>query len=289
MEIKRMQIVMIAISALPLLLGSGFAALVIDTSVIGDLLGNAQGYTILDLALQAIISTTMGVLVVLALFTVMKRRGKTAKRLMIAFVVSPILYFVSVFLGEAFLLILFKGSSNIFQGFVSMLSLGVAMLSLAMILMDAFPATLKNIFVAFYGSIFGIFLGLTMVTATMFVLMVSLIVEDLFLTRHSPVADAATMSGRIGEDPFDYTRIKSESVTVGVGDFVAFSLLSAHTFVFFPLYVWAMSMLLALTGIAINILVLAKEDEILPGIPVPAVLAIIPWIIHVATLSMYTI
>ena len=287
MEINRIQVLMIAISALPLLLGSGFAALVLDTSVIGDLLGNAQGYTIFDIALQAIVSTTMGVLVVLALFTVMKRRGKTAKRLMIAFVVSPILYFVSVFLGEAFLLILFKGSSSVFQGFVSMLSLGVAMLSLAMIMMDAFPATLKNVFVAFYGSIFGIFLGLTMVTATMFVLLVSLIVEDLFLTRHSPVAEAAMMSGRIGEDPFDYTRIKSESVTVGVGDFVAFSLLSAHAYVFFPLYVWAASMLLALTGIAINILVLAKEDEILPGIPVPAILAMIPWIIHVVALSLH--
>jgi len=280
---------MIFISAIPLLLGSGIAALVLDTSIIGELLGRAEGYTILDLALQTIISTTMGVLVVLALFTVMKRRGKTAKRLMIAFVVSPILYFVSVFLGEAFLLILFKGSTDFFQGLISMLSLGVAMLSLVMILMDAFPANLKNIFVAFYGSIFGIFLGLTMVTATMFVLIVSLIIEDFFLTKHSPIADASVMSGRIGEDPFDYTRIKSESITVGVGDFVAFSLLSAHAFVFFPIYVWAMSMLLALTGICINILVLAKEDEILPGIPVPAFLAIIPWIIHVVSYTIFTI
>jgi hypothetical protein len=286
MEIKRTQVILIIVSVLPLVLGSGFASMVLDTSVIGNLLGQAQGYTILGIVIQSVISTGLGILVVLALFFLMKRRGRTAKRLMVAFIISPILYFVSVFLGESFLLILFKGSYNVLQGLVSMLSLGVAMLSLAMVLMDAFPVTIKNLFVAFYGSIFGIFLGLTMVTATMFVLLVSLTLEDLLLTRYSPIAESAVMSGRIGEDPFDYTRIKSQSITVGVGDYVAFSLLAAHAYVFFPIYVWAMSMLLASTGVVINILVLAREDHILPGIPVPVILGIIPWIIHLASLSL---
>ncbi|MDF1541105.1 MAG: hypothetical protein P1Q69_19565, partial [Candidatus Thorarchaeota archaeon] len=167
MQIQRNQLPLLILSGLPLLLGSGFALLVLDSSVIGNLLGTAQSYTFVELAIQAILSTAMGTLIVLAMFYTLKRRGKTAKKLMIAFVVSPILYFVFLFLGEAFLLILFKGSGNIFQGFISMLSLGVAMLSLAMILMDAIPPAFKNLFVAFYGSIFGIFLGIIMVTSTM--------------------------------------------------------------------------------------------------------------------------
>ncbi|MHA2424313.1 MAG: hypothetical protein ACXAEF_05965 [Candidatus Thorarchaeota archaeon] len=152
--------------------------------------------------------------------------------------------------------------------------------------MDAIPSSIKNLFVGFYGSIFGIFLGIIMVSSTMFVLIISLIAEDFLLTRFSPVAQEATMTGRVGEDPFDYTRIKSESASIGVGDYVAFSLLSAHAVVYFPIHVWVMSLILALVGILINILVLAREGEILPGIPLPALLGIIPWIVHLVALAM---
>ncbi|MDF1540820.1 MAG: hypothetical protein P1Q69_18125, partial [Candidatus Thorarchaeota archaeon] len=116
-------------------------------------------------------------------------------------------------------------------------------------------------------------------------LIISLITEDFLLTRFSPVAEEATMSGRIGEDPFDYTRIKSVGVTVGVGDYVALSLLSAHAVVYFPIHVWIMSLILGFTGIAINVLVLAREEKILPGIPVPAILAIFPWIVHLISIA----
>ena len=160
------------------------------------------------------------------------------------------------------------------------------MLSIVMILLDAIPPSLKNLFVVFYGSVFGIFLGVTMVTSTMIVLVTSLVAEDFLLTRISPVAESAKISGVIGADPFDYTRIETQRVTVGVGDYVTYSLISAHSFIFFPIYVWAMSMLLAVTGVIINVLVLAKEDEILPAIPLPATLAIIPWIIHIVSMSL---
>ncbi|MFW9848441.1 MAG: hypothetical protein ACFFF4_04830 [Candidatus Thorarchaeota archaeon] len=288
MQITQRQSRLLFIAVLPLFLGSGFASLVLDSSIIGDIIGTSQGYSLIDLIIQTIISTVMGTLIVLAMFFTLKRRGDTAKKLMIAFVVSPILYFVFLFLGQAFLLILFKGSSSggFFQGIISMFSLGIAMLSLAMILMDAIPPTVKNLFVAFYGSVFGIFLGIIFVTATMFVLLISLIFEDFLLTRFSPVSQEVTMTGRVGEDPFDYSRIKTESVAVGVGDFVAFSLLSAHAVVYFPFHVWSMSLILAFVGISVNVLVLAREGEILPGIPLPALLGIIPWIVHIVTLAI---
>ena len=286
MQVKRSQIILIALSGFPLLLGSGFALLVLDSSIIGDLLGTAQSYSVLELVIQALLSTALGTLIVLAMFYSMQRRGNTAKKMMIAFVVSPILYFVFLFLGEAFLLILFKGSTGVFQGIISMLSLGIAMISLAMILMDAIPNSLKNLFVAFYGSIFGIFLGIIMVSSTMFVLLVSLIAEDFLLTRFSPVAQEVSMTGRVGEDPFDYSRIKSESASVGVGDYIAFSLLSAHAVAYFPIHVWVMSLTLAFVGICINVLVVAREGKLLPGIPIPALLGIIPWIVHLAALAM---
>ncbi|MHA1907908.1 MAG: hypothetical protein ACW98Y_11480 [Candidatus Thorarchaeota archaeon] len=286
MQVTRSQTILLFLAGLPLLLGSGFALLVLDSSIIGDLLGTAQTYSILELLIQALLSTALGTLIVLAMFYTVQRRGNTAKKMMIAFVVSPILYFVFLFLGEAFLLILFKGSAGFLQGLISMLSLGIAMLSLVMILMDAIPNSIKNLFVAFYGSIFGIFLGIIMVSSTMFVLLISLIAEDFLLTRFSPVAQEVSMTGKVGDDPFDYSRIKTQSASVGVGDYVAFSLLSAHAVVYFPIHVWLLSLLLAFVGICINVLVLAREEEILPGIPVPALLGIIPWIVHLAALAI---
>ena len=286
MELNRTHLILISISALPLLIGSGFAFLVTESSVIGNVIVTNQNYSILDLIVQAIVTTVLGIMVVLSLFWVMHRQGKGAKKLVVTFVVSPILFFVSIFLGESFLLIIFKGSTNLFSGLILIISLGVSMLSIIMILMDAIPPALKNLFVVFYGSIFGIFLGITMVTSTMIVLVSALILEDFLLTRFSPVAESAKISGAIGADPFDYTRIQTQRVSVGVGDYVAYSLISAHAFIFFPFHVWMMSMLLGVTGVIINVTVIAKEDEILPAIPLPASLAIFPWIVHILAMTL---
>ncbi len=285
MTVRRSQLILSILSGLPLLIGSVFALLVLDSSTIGNIISSSQGYNLGEIIIQSIVSIALGMLVVFSLFQLIQRRGRRARKLVIAFLISPILYFVSVFIGEAFLLLLFKGSRNVFQGFILILSLGISMLSLVMIVMDAIPTPVKNIFVSFYGSIFGIFLGITMVTPTMFVVVISLIVEDYLLTRHSPVADDAIMSGRIGADPFDYTRIQSESVSIGVGDYIAYALISAHAFVFLPFHVWAMSMLLASAGVIVNVFVFAEEDSLLPAIPLPATLALIPWIVHILVLS----
>ncbi|TXT57400.1 MAG: conserved membrane protein of unknown function [Candidatus Thorarchaeota archaeon] len=284
MKITRQRTILILLSALPLVIGSAIGSSVLNSGVIGEIISESRNYNITELVLQAVVSTGLGMAVVFALFTVMKRRGKGARKLVVAFVVSPILYFVSLFVSQVFLLILLKGSRDVWFGVLSLISLAVAMIALALIVIDAIPPAVKNVFVVFYGSIFGVFMGLTMVTSTMFVMVLSLVVEDYFLTRHSPAIQSMQMEDHIGSDPFDYTRIQAESVTVGVGDYVAFSLISAHTLVFFPFHVWLMSMFLALVGIFVNMTILAREENFLPGIPLPATLALLPWIFHISTL-----
>jgi len=48
-----------------------------------------------------------------------------------------------------------------------------------------------------------------------------------------------------------------------------------------------MSVLLAIVGIIINITVIAKENEVLSGIPLPAILALFPWAIHLVAMSLF--
>ena len=286
MKLDRSRAILILLSAVPLLLGSYVAMVVLDTAIIGELIGTAQNYSPMQVVIEALVSVLLGGTIVFLLFWVLQRRGRGARKLVVAFVASPILFLVSMFLSQSLLLTLFKDATDAFHGIVLILSMGVSMLSIVLIIIDALPPQLRNLYVAFYSSIFGIFMGITMITSTMFVLILAIILEDFFLTKFSPAAHSETMSGRITSDPFDYARIQSESATVGAGDFITFALISAHSYVYFPSFVWAASILMCLLGIVINVTVIAKEGEILPAIPLPALLALFPWVVHLVTLAL---
>ena len=285
MKLDRSRAILILLSAVPLLLGSYVAMVVLDTAIIGSFIGTAHNYSPMQVVVEAVVSVLLGGSVVFLLFWVLQRRGRGARNLVVAFVASPILFFVSMFLSQSLLLTLFKDATGAFQGLMLILSLAVSMLSIVLIIIDAIPPGLRNLYVAFYSSIFGIFMGITMITSTMFVLIMAIILEDFFLTRFSPAAQSVTISRRIDSDPFDYARIQSESVSVGAGDFITYALISAHALVYFPSFVWAVSISLCLTGIVINATVIAKEGEILPAIPLPALLALFPWVIHLVALT----
>ena len=285
MKLDRSRSILILLSTVPLLLGSYVAMVVLDTAIIGRFIGTASSYSPMQVVVEAVVSILLGGTVVFLLFWVIQRRGRGTRKIVMAFVASPILFFVSMFLGQSLLLVLFKGATGIFQGVVLFVSLAVSMLSIVMIIIDAIPPMLRNLYVAFYSSIFGIFMGITMITSTMFVLIIAIILEDFFLTKLSPAAQPVTISRRIASDPFDYARIQSERVAVGAGDFITVALISAHSFVYFPSFVWAASILLCLLGIVINATVITKEGELLPAIPLPALLALFPWIVHLVALT----
>jgi hypothetical protein len=285
MDSYKPRFTILLVSAFPLVIGTILAIFVLDASTIGDILIiNSRPISIEELFVQTALSVGLGSLIVFSLFYALERRGPGAKRTIVALVVSPILTASFFLLSQSLLFILFKGTStSIIPSLLSFASLGVLLMSFAFILMDSVPPLLKNIFVAFYGSVFGTFLGVMFITASMLVLVVVVSIEDYFLVRHSPAAKSALLIDTPGHDPFDYTRIKTKSISVGAGDFIAFSLIAAHSFIFFPVYVWAMSILLALIGIIINSTILARENQILPGIPLPAILALLPWVVHVIT------
>ncbi len=281
MKMDRARAQLIIISALPLIIGSFLAYGVLGSTYLGAIITESRNLTLPEIILQAITSTILSIFVVFTFYYGVARRGRGAQKIAVAFLVSPILFLVSLFISQSLFLILLVGSSDAVQGMVMVISLAVTMLSVVLIMIDAIPPLLKNIFVAFYGSTFGTFLGITFVTGSMFVIIISLIVEDFFLTRFHPVIEQERMLDKIGQDPFDYTRIQSDSVAVGVGDFVAFSLIASHTIIYFPVYVWILTGIMMFLGMFINVTILAKEGEILPAIPLPALLAIIPWFLHI--------
>ena len=287
MKLDRQRLELILISTIPLLIGAGLAALIITSGgLVYIISSNPQVFSLANIAIQAIVSTGLGTFVVATLFFMIKRQGQMARRTIVAFVVSPILTVSFFILGQSLLLIIVKGATqSAWLSVLSIITLGVLLMSFAFIMMDSVPSYLKNFFVAFYGSVFGTFLGLIFLTASMFVLVLSVAIEDYFLTKFSPVAESAYLIDTPGADPFDFTRIQSKTTAIGAGDYITFSLISAHSLLFFPYYVWIMSVLLVIIGITINMVIVAREDEILPGIPLPAILGLFPWIVHLVSLS----
>ena len=288
MKLDKQRLELIAISIIPLLIGAGLATLIITSGGLGDILErNSQPFSLADIAVQAIVSTGIGTMVVIALFFTIQRRGAQSRRTIIAFIVSPILTVSFFILGQSLLLIIIKGATeSIWPSLLSLATLGVLLMSFSFIVMDSVPSYLRNFFVAFYGSVFGTFLGIVFLTASMIVLVISVVAEDYFLTRYSPVAESAYLIDTPGSDPFDFTRIQSKTAAIGVGDYIAFSLISAHSLLFFPIHVWVMSVSLAILGIIINMTVIVRENEMIPGIPLPAILALFPWIIHLISLPL---
>jgi hypothetical protein len=288
MQFDRQRLELILISIIPLIIGAGLVALILTSGGLSDFLNRySQPFSLTDIVVQAIVSTGLGTLVVGALFFTIQKRGPRAKRTIVSFVVSPILTVSFFVLGQSLLLIILKGATgSIWPSILSLATLGVLLMSFAFIMMDSIPSYLRNFFVAFYGSVFGTFLGVIFLTASMFVLVLSVVAEDYFLTKFSPVAKSAELIETPGADPFDLTRIQSKTAAIGVGDYIAFSLISAHSLLYFPFYVWIMSVLLAVVGIIINMTVIARENEILPGIPLPAILALFPWLIYIISLSL---
>jgi hypothetical protein len=288
MKLDRQRLELILISIFPLLIGAGLASMIMTSGGFGDIVTrNSQSFSLAEIVVQAIVSIGLGTLVVVSLFYTIQKRGQQARRTIVAFVVSPVLTVSFFILGQSLLLVITKGATqSVWPSILSVATLGVLLMSFSFIMMDSVPSYLRNFFVAFYGSVFGTFLGIIFLTASMFVLVISVVTEDYFLTRISPVAESAHLIDTPGSDPFDFTRIQSKTAAIGVGDYIAFSLISAHSLLFFPYHVWAMSVLLVIVGITINMTVIARENEILPGIPLPAILALFPWVIHIISLAL---
>ena len=289
MKIDRTRLSLIVVSALPLFVGALLAGMLLDSALVGEVLtNNSRLFTIEEILIQTAVSSGLGSLIVFSLFYIIEKRGPGAKRTIVALVVSPILTASFFLLSQSLLLILFKGSTpSLLPVILSIATMGVLLMSFIFIIMDSVPPIMKNLFVVFYGSVFGTFLGVIFITASMFVLVISVVLEDYFLTKHAPAAQDALLIASPGEDPFDYARIQSKGAAVGVGDYIAFSLISAHSLIFFPIHVWVMSVSLAILGIIINATIIAKENEILSGIPLPAILALFPWVIHLVAMVLF--
>ncbi|MHA1216142.1 MAG: hypothetical protein ACTSPX_02300 [Candidatus Thorarchaeota archaeon] len=123
MHFDRLRARLFVLASLPVLIAAGLASAVLRTGYIGRLIGSTSEYTLTELLVQAVISTVLGTVVIGALFWAMQKRAYGARKIIVAMVVSPMLGFVSIFIGETFLLVMFKGTSSVLDAIVLIASL----------------------------------------------------------------------------------------------------------------------------------------------------------------------
>ena len=83
------------------------------------------------------------------------------------------------------------------------------------------------------------------------------------------------------DNPYDYFRFKTRNIVVGVGDIIVFSILGAHSFYFFPLPIFLTSIGLLFIGISLLFYISLKKEQTVPGLFIPSILSLAPWIIWI--------
>jgi len=216
----------------------------------------------------------VGTLATTATFLVFQRGGERLSRVVMAAFMSPIFFLLTVFIGEAVLLILIRGLNLIHYTLIAMASIYFSLLSVVLILTDALGVQGRNVIFAIYGLILGVFLGCMMSWYTTLALLGVLAAEDaLFATKLGPTIAEA--------DPEQHARsafvFRVGRMVIGVGDLVVYAALVSYALRFFGLGVALMTLAAVAVGCVVNSwLAAGRPGKILPGLPIPLLCAFIP-------------
>ncbi len=266
---------------LPVGIGIMFAWVIANSNTGTQSVFYFYGYTdFYSSLLMSVVYTVFGVVVVLFLNMLAGRLDLKMNRAVVSFLLSPVLFIVMVVFIQTLLLISFKTASiDLIYSILAFGSVYASAFLIFLISVDALSPRAKNIFVIFYGSVFGAIIGLNAPTAVVFLLLLALAVEDYVIVN--TVKDQYVEASRVTADPYDYLRFKTKNVVVGVGDIIVFSVIGAHAFYFFPFPVFVISTVMLLLGILTLVYLSITKEEVLPGLFVPSMFSLIPWLIWI--------
>ncbi|MHA2060264.1 MAG: hypothetical protein ACW976_05765, partial [Candidatus Ranarchaeia archaeon] len=266
---------------LPVAIGIMFAWVIFNSNQAPGSIFYFYGYSDFFTSLfTSILYTALGVGIVLLLNIIAGRFSLKMNRFMVSFILSPILFIVMVIVIQTLLFIALKSASlDLIFSLLAFGSLYASAFLVFLISVDALSSRAKNIFVIFYGSVFGAIVGLNAPSAVIFVLLIALAVEDYLIVNSSqaPLPEP----NRFESDPYDYLRYKTKNVIVGVGDIIVFSVIGAHSFYFFPLPIAVASIGMLFVGIIILVYLSITKDKIMPGLFIPSILSLLPWVVWI--------
>jgi len=224
-----------------------------------------------------------GTVATVATFMVFQRGGERLSRVIMAAFMSPMFFLLTVFIGEAILLILIRGLDLIHYTLIAMASIYFALLSVVFILTDALSVQGRNVIFAVYGLILGVFLGCMLSWYSTLALVCVLAAEDtLFAAKLGPTVAEA--------DPSQHARsafvFRIGRMVMGVGDLVVFATLVSYALRFFGWGIALATLIAVAVGCSINSwLAAGRPGKVLPGLPIPLLCALAPIIPSLAMVT----
>lgn len=181
--------------------------------------------------------------------------------------------------GAFFAIVMFQSSIAVSESLLSALLLWLLMclivFSALFSIMGFLPEGVNNAVYMVYGAIFGTFFGVNSPTYSLILFVAIYSIYDVFFSRW---VGSTLSKSRPGYGDLSIT-ISFESIEIGLGDIIFYSIMASHAQQHFEALVASISVILILTGSIISI-VMAEKHKVFPGLPLSMGLGIMPIIGH---------
>lgn len=216
-----------------------------------------------------------GGLATLITFYVFQHGSETLHRILIAAFVSPLFFILTIFIGQAILLLLlFQGLNALHLSLLALASILFSFFALVFIFTDALGSTARNVLFVFYGIILGVFLAVSFTSLISLAILIILAIQDtIFAVKLGP---AMVNVDRQAHARSAFTFVIGPLI-IGVGDLIVYAALVSYALRYFGWLFAGVSLIAILIGCLINTQIVAKRpNQAIPGLPIPLICALIP-------------
>ncbi len=259
-----------------LLISSLWSALLIpaDTTYLTDIIPET-GVDIISSLFYTGIFVIIALISGFLIYYLIEKEKKTILKYFLGFSISFVIIVILPIYSSMILSYLNLDSLTSMTVFISSIiaAIVVGYISAYTVLSDTASSTLRNIFLILYSSLVSSFLAVVMPTLILIFIFIGLSLYDIYSVMKGPIRKTIQLSESKGLSIKLYVSFRSWDI--GVGDLVFYSILVAHTLLFYGLVIWLASIISLSIGLLFTFIVL-NEKEIIPGLPIALLIGMIP-------------
>ena len=221
--------------------------------------------------------TLVGLIGVVLLYWLTKRRRDFEIRVLVSLVVAPTSAILVIIVSQTVLMVIAKTVSSFMTSIIVLISLYVAVFSMVFIVSNVFSSRLRSLIFIVYGALLGSFVSLLLPTVSLVVMLIVVSVFDLIILNTGWVVEIVR---GFGESQSKSSRLSyiGEGVEIGMGELIFYSFLPAHVEAYYGNDLLIATLLMIGIGVILNLWALKKKG-VVAGLPAPILLGLTPLII----------
>ena len=258
-----------------LIISLGFVRLFLIGGLGNYIRGSPSGF--LEQITWTVSLTIVGLLGVLLLYWLARRRKGFEARILVALVVAPTSAILVIIVSQTVLMVVAKSVSSWMTSIIVLISLYVSVFSMIFIMSNVFSSRVRNFIFVVYGALLGSFISLLFPSVSLIVMLVVVAVFDLLLLNIGWVVEVIRGFGDRPKSPrISYV---GEDVEVGMGELIFYSFLPAHVEAYYGEGLLLVTLLMVGIGVMLNLWLLERRG-VVAGLPAPILLGLAPLIVY---------